>query len=158
MTLASPVFKAILHKDALRSCVDRSSIGKAELSLPDDDPACLTILLDIIHGRTSKVPRRVSEDDLLKLAILVDKYEMHKVVGIFSDSWVESWKLVNGPAPLKGIVIFRHMSIFWVFGKDAEFKKTTEYAMQECLDGFGGHPTVNSLPIPKSVFGKYFHA
>ncbi|PGH10507.1 hypothetical protein AJ79_05435 [Helicocarpus griseus UAMH5409] len=62
--------------------------GQLEISLPDDDSDALMILLDIMHGLTRRVPRRVDCSTLLNVAILADKYGLHKSVELFADLWI----------------------------------------------------------------------
>lgn len=59
MMLASPVFRAMLRPDTFKEGQTLQAAGKLEVSLPDDDPVALVVLLNIIHGQTRKVPRRV---------------------------------------------------------------------------------------------------
>ncbi|KAF4629274.1 hypothetical protein G7Y89_g8873 [Cudoniella acicularis] len=69
LMLASPVFKVMLGNQNLKS-----------------------ILMNIVHGHTRKVPRRVSLRALSRLSILVDKYQMLGVVELFSDTWIQFLK------------------------------------------------------------------
>ena len=55
-------------------------------------PEAMVIVLNIIHGRASQVPRVVDLDMLTKLAVIVDYLECHEVVELFSDRWVDNMK------------------------------------------------------------------
>jgi len=54
--------------------------GTAEVPLPDDDPTAFQILLDIIHHRYRRVPKKLDLDTVAEIAILVDKYQVHEYV------------------------------------------------------------------------------
>ena len=81
MTLASSVFKAMLNGHFMEGRL-LAEMGMVEVPLPDDDPTAFTILLDIIHGRGSRVPRKLNLTLLTDIAVLVDKYRLHEVVSI----------------------------------------------------------------------------
>jgi hypothetical protein len=61
-----------------------------ELPLPDDDPDAISILLDVIHGHTRKVPRKVDFELLIHISILVDKYQLQEVVEVFFNGWIQA--------------------------------------------------------------------
>jgi hypothetical protein len=63
-----------------------------EIPPPDEEPDLFAILLNIIHGRTKQVPRRIDLVQLKKLSILVDKYQMQEVVGVFTEIWINALK------------------------------------------------------------------
>lgn len=69
--IASPVFRAMLQ-GGFKESLTLKSTGELRLQLPDDDPDSFTILLDILHHHTKKVPRLVSLSRLTKLAILIN--------------------------------------------------------------------------------------
>jgi hypothetical protein len=52
----------------------------------------MTVLLDIVHSRSRRVPGKVSPDLLTQISILVDKYQMMAAVEILSDAWIEELK------------------------------------------------------------------
>jgi len=85
LILASPTFRSMLgpgFEEGQRLRIE----GSTELALGDDDPDAFEILLNIIHGLTRKVPRSVTLDMLTKLAVLINYYQMHEAVELFSDT------------------------------------------------------------------------
>jgi hypothetical protein len=56
MTLASPIFKAMLRTGTFSEGQELARRGKAEINLPEDDPTAFTILLNVIHGHGSRLP------------------------------------------------------------------------------------------------------
>ncbi|RFU27529.1 hypothetical protein B7463_g8814, partial [Scytalidium lignicola] len=123
LILASTVFKAMLQ-DRFKEGRELRSKGFLELPLPDDDPATFSILLDIIHGRTRKVPRKVTFNELTVITILVDKYQLQEVVEPYSENWINRLR----PKVLNyfndDLTVW--LSIFWVFGYDQQFKKASD--------------------------------
>jgi len=73
MILASPVFTAMLKVDYKEGSTLEQK-GMVEIVLPDEEPDSFNILLNIIHGRTKKVPRRIDLVQLTKLSTLVGKH------------------------------------------------------------------------------------
>ncbi|KAK6432593.1 hypothetical protein LTR95_011237 [Oleoguttula sp. CCFEE 5521] len=50
----------------------------------------MEILLNIIHGRTRRVPQQVDIQFFKQVVGLVDKYEFHEVAEAFTDMWFDS--------------------------------------------------------------------
>ncbi|MCJ1462277.1 hypothetical protein MMC07_000877 [Pseudocyphellaria aurata] len=147
LTLASSVFKAMLSGKFKESIVLRS-VGTLELPLPDDDPAALLILLNIIHGRTKEIPRQVDLHMLTQIAILVDKYRLQMVVGMASPNWMVRLKEEIVSSSMEALP--RWILISWVFQYPTEFKLATERAEKEGAIGIGRSGDID-LPIPHSI-------
>ena len=49
----------------------------------------MRILMDIIHGRTRRVPKTIDLDTLAKISVLVDCYDCVEVVEMVSDIWIK---------------------------------------------------------------------
>ncbi|KAK6355693.1 hypothetical protein TWF718_000086 [Orbilia javanica] len=58
------------------------------LRLHEDSIAALGWMLNIIHFQTENVPRTVSREDMLAIAILCDKYLWQRAVGLWLEKWV----------------------------------------------------------------------
>ena len=85
MMLASPVFKAMLQRSTFKEGTKLSSAGKVEVPLPDDNPTAFIIVLDVIHGRNKRVPRKMDLEMLARISVIVDKYQMAEAVESYSD-------------------------------------------------------------------------
>jgi hypothetical protein len=68
------------------------SKGFVEVSLPEDDSAAMLILMNMLQGRTRKVPRLVDLKALTQLAILVRNDQLYKAVEVFSDMLIDKLK------------------------------------------------------------------
>jgi len=148
LSLASSHFGRMFQDDWLEGKTLRST-GSVEVSFQADDPAAMFILMNIIHGRTRSVPRLVDLKNLPQLAVLVDYYQSHEAVEIFSDMWVNGLKEELPRAYTENLI--RWICVSWVFRKRDEFRQVTSIAHRQLngvIDSCG-------LPIPESIVGKY---
>jgi len=146
--LASSTFRSMLGPGFEEGQRLRTE-GSTDIALGDDDPDAFEILLNIIHGLTRKVPRSVSLEMLTKLAVLVNYYQMHEAVELFSDTWIDS--LVKEGLPQShSSETGRWLLIAWVFDKPLEFRamsRVIEFGCDETLeDDFD-----ESWPVPAPI-------
>ncbi|PVH85234.1 hypothetical protein DL98DRAFT_409677 [Cadophora sp. DSE1049] len=134
LAMASPVFKAMLAHGFAEGEALRTQ-GKVEIPLPDDDPEAMAVLLDIIHGRSRRVPREVSVTQLALLAIVIDKYHSHEVAEVYSDIWLHHFKdeyddfIINDESDLSMQLMW--LTISWVFGNNTIFNMATANLIRE---------------------------
>ncbi|EER28073.1 hypothetical protein CPC735_034090 [Coccidioides posadasii C735 delta SOWgp] len=83
------------------------------------------ILMNIIHGRTKKVPRTVTIDVLTEIASLVDYYECLEVVEIMAEIWTS--KITIPHVTLKDIAQCIWLS--YTFRWESKFKTWTKRAI-----------------------------
>lgn len=110
--------------------------GKDERTIPlsHDDFGAIQILLNIIHGWTRRVPRRMDVEVLSRVVFLIDKYEFHEAAEIFTDMWSESLRptiLQDYPQNLASCSY-----ICWELKKTSEYFILTKKAIWEALYGF----------------------
>ena len=146
--LASSVFKAMLSRE-FKEGVTLQKQGLLELPLPDDDPKALLILLNIIHGHVWDVSRQINLQMLTKIAILVDKYEFHESIALFSEIWIEKLEATL-PTSFTNDAI-QWLCISCVFGRTLEFKKMTYFAIWQSVCNVSG--LTGQYPIRESVIG-----
>ena len=148
LSLASPVFKVLLNGTFQEGCSLRES-GKATISLPNDDSDALETLFNIIHGRLHQVPPHPSLGRLLKLAVLVDKYELQETTSFFFKFWKDAAYVFP---PFIDKDLLDALALSWIFSDDGLFSKTARIAFREA-DG----PIVNegtlSLPLLNDLLG-----
>lgn len=155
LILASPVFKAMLRKDTFQEGTQLHSTGQLLLPLPDDNPAAMRILLNVLHFRSAQVPRKVSFSMLTHLSILIDKYQMLEAVQTFADCWIIDDEITNSlPTSFASSNLLPWLTISWVFNLPDKFKQLTKISIQESnykiREGIhDGH----DLPIPDIVIG-----
>ncbi|PGH09681.1 hypothetical protein AJ80_07632 [Polytolypa hystricis UAMH7299] len=147
LMIASPVFKAMLNSKFKEG--KGLADGFAEVSLPDDNPEMLVILLNIIHGFSRRVPRILDLDDLLEAAILVDKYDLHEAVEVFSEMWIRH---LEGSLPTTYCDdVICWMCISSVFRHSPILKAMTKLAWKLAI---GPICNEGDLPIPAEVITK----
>lgn len=91
--LQSPVFRAMLGKHSrfkeARDLASRDAIGPPlEISIADDNPEALVVILRILHLQHDSVPVSLSEARLYQVAILCDKYDMRQALRTYLDKWL----------------------------------------------------------------------
>ncbi|KAL6693629.1 hypothetical protein J3F84DRAFT_67523 [Trichoderma pleuroticola] len=106
----------------------------------DWDEKALLLLMNIIHGRTSKVPRYIDLELLAKMAVLVDYYQCHEVVAFFSQTWLSSIFIV---IPKKGERDFMlRLVVCLVFSETFNFQLLTKTII------WGSTGPIDSLGLP----------
>lgn len=87
LSLASKVFKAMLLPN-FREGSALARNGKTTIPPPDDVVGSMSIIMSIIHAGCRKVPEKVTESQLSKLALVVDKYKFHNPVIVYAQMWI----------------------------------------------------------------------
>lgn len=150
LALASTVFDHLLKGQFAESRA-LISAGTVQVPLPGDDAATLQIILNIVHGHLRKVPRDVDFAMLTQIAILTDKYCLHEVTEMFTDTWFA--KLKASIPKIFNEELISWLCITWVLRKREAFKHSTRLMVQEGYTSFA-KDTKSDLPIPVSVLGK----
>ncbi|KAH9218770.1 hypothetical protein DL95DRAFT_331992 [Leptodontidium sp. 2 PMI_412] len=151
LTVASPVFRAMLQHSNFKEGNELRRLGRVEVPLPDDDHVAFGIMMHIIHGRVRKIPRKVSLEVMTNLSILVDKYQTLEVFELILDVWMPELEK-NFPATLNDEVL-PWLSIAWVFQLPDPFKKLTKI-LENRGNGIVDGEREKSLPIPSRIFDK----
>ncbi|KAF8862923.1 hypothetical protein BDZ45DRAFT_722895 [Acephala macrosclerotiorum] len=153
LILASSTFRTSLGSDTYSEGRMLRNEGNLVVSLPDEDPDAMIILLNIIHGLSRKVPRRVDLNMLSKLAIAIKYRQMHEAVELWSDTWIENLKRDKGLPGSYTPELLSWLFIFWEFQKDEDFRKVCQILERVSDDSLGGEvETVHVGPyIPTSV-------
>jgi len=87
MSVASSVFEAMFYGRFAEGQA-LSSTNPREIALPDDSPTSMLLLCQIIHMKTSDIPRQLELNALADFAILCDKYDCVDAVRAWSRVWV----------------------------------------------------------------------
>ncbi|KAI1383756.1 uncharacterized protein F4822DRAFT_49870 [Hypoxylon trugodes] len=118
-----------------------ASDGYRSVETEDWDLNALLILMRIIHCRNREVPRTVSLEMLAKIAVLVDYYQCHEAVEVWSDLYIDKLKDSIPTTLNRNLILWILISL--VFDKKALFRDVTKTALEH---GQGGLPTLG-LPI-----------
>ncbi|MCJ1430818.1 hypothetical protein MMC27_000168 [Xylographa pallens] len=144
LTLASRVFDS-MFKPGFSEGDKLRTQGHADIQLPEDNPAALLILLNLLHGRIRAVPRKINLAMLTELAILVDKYELLEITEMFLDSWLEGME--NSIEEEFNDDLLSWICISYAFRKAEIFQRVTKIAQLQSKGPIKEH----RLPIPESV-------
>ncbi|OCL06376.1 hypothetical protein AOQ84DRAFT_343406 [Glonium stellatum] len=90
-----------------------------ELPLPEDDAATLELICAVIHHQVKLVPQTLSPDKLLKVAIMVDKYDCVDSLNSASASWFRSCKA-------EAEDLMRVAAAAYLFNNAQAFKESTK--------------------------------
>lgn len=153
LMLASRYFETVLSGEFEEAKALRAT-GHVEISMLEEDLDSMTILLNIIHGASRKVPRTVSLEVLSKLAVLVSKYGMLETVEFFSDTWIDHLQREGLPKAYTKEVL-RLLFVFWVFDRETEFRDMTRLAQREADDKFEEDVAqLEGVKIPLGIIGE----
>ncbi|KFY30484.1 hypothetical protein V493_01874 [Pseudogymnoascus sp. VKM F-4281 (FW-2241)] len=132
LILASAMFRTMLSSDKFVEGQRLRSDGNLVMRLSDDSEA-LIILMNTIHGITKSIPRKVTLETLTELAILINYYQLHEVVGLASEMWIADLKQKSFPTCYVPEVI-NWLFISWVFLMRDEFARLTRILELESDD------------------------
>ncbi|KUJ15851.1 uncharacterized protein LY89DRAFT_670390 [Mollisia scopiformis] len=148
LKLASPVFRAMFQPGFLEGQILQSQ-ARAQIDMPDDDPEAFGLLMNAIHGLSSKMPITVNLKTLTALALVVDKYQSEATF-----PYAQRWCLVLGDAfdwknaPMSGIVSW--LCICWVFKMPQSFKMVSRVAERRSSSRL----KAVDLPLPEIVLDR----
>lgn len=111
------------------------------------DSTALAVVMDIIHGRTRRVPRSLELDMLAKVAVVVDDLQCHEAVEIFSDMWIGELDDLVPSRYTRDLVLW--IFIASVFQRQKLLDSAIRTAILQSTDEFR---TLN-LPIPTRIVG-----
>lgn len=147
LALATPVFKTKLQ--AGNSRTTKQSDGRTHLQLAEGfDPTAVTIVMNAIHGRGSKIPKSVDIKTLAQIALLVDRFQLFDVLEVYAERWI--WKLEDTIPHAYGEDLVRWVYASHIFRHATVFKTVTEIAATQSsgpIDTFG-------LPIREKIISK----
>lgn len=146
LALASTYFKKMFQGPWKESHTLSGSPHRIDASEWDAD--AILILMNIIHGRVRSVPRSIGLEMLAKIAVLVDYYNCHEVVELFSECWIRELSCDLPKEYCRDLILW--LTVSWVFSQKELFKTVTKVAVRESK----GPLQTLGLPIPQHIAGK----
>ncbi|PNP78956.1 hypothetical protein FNYG_07821 [Fusarium nygamai] len=143
LELASPIFKTMVTGPFAEGKPDSS--GFRLITASDWDPEAFKIVLTIMHGYNRDVPRSLSLEMLVKVAMIVNYYDCLESVELYTDIWLEGLK--SGLPTVYGRDCILCLFISWVFSEPVMFQNMTELALrhsQKLIE-------TEDLPIPADI-------
>jgi hypothetical protein len=98
MARSSPAFRGMLYGGFIES---KRTAGDWVVRLPDEDPEAFAIILNIVHGRSDKVPMNLKDHKsdagcpatlLYHLATIADKYCLLQLLRPWVNPWLNPWR------------------------------------------------------------------
>lgn len=148
---ASPVFKTMLDGKWKESTLTSDSYYTLDAS--DWDTEALQIIMDIIHGRSRRVPRSVTLELLAKVAVLVDYYQCHDTVKFFSDTWIENLQTWKHRSPQLWRDLILRLCISHVFNQAPTIHEILHFVVREAR----GPLQTLDLPLPGRMIGMFIY-
>ncbi|KAH8730304.1 hypothetical protein GQ44DRAFT_701142 [Phaeosphaeriaceae sp. PMI808] len=145
LTLASPKFERMLAGGRWKEGVRHETDGLYHIDAEDWDKEALLLLLEVLHHRNRRVPRRVSLEMLAKIAVLIDYYNCAEALEAFTEQWIEHLK-VDSPVPshfCRDLMLW--MCIAWVLRLPHEFVQATTVAVRRDSDN------LSTLGLPVNI-------
>lgn len=82
--------------------------GKVEIKLKDTPPFALKIILNVAHLKFRQLPKKLTWEQLLEVAVATDYLHCHEVMGPFATMWIDD--LFPRQEPYYGNGYRRHAS------------------------------------------------
>lgn len=151
LTLASPQFGRTLQ-NGFQEGTELRATGCLTFPVRDWEARPILILMLIIHHRARVVPRLPSLDRLVEVARLVDYYECHEPVEVFSRSWLSGLNFHLGdPSSLNEAE--KWLFVSWVFNQSRSFLASSKYLESRSTSVIA----FTRLPVPSAIQGESRH-
>jgi len=152
LSLASPVFETMLSgkwSEGLKVDSDLDSLYR--VTAEDFDSEALAMVMNVIHGRWSLVPRTVSLEMLARIAVIVDYYDIREALQLILSLWMQNLPVSSVPTSLsrEGVL---WILVSWVFKNNALFRQATKVAILRSRHDL---ELPGDIPIPSSIISKY---
>lgn len=92
----------------------------------EDDGEALLVLMNIIHLKHRRIPKRLQFSTFLQVAVLCDKYLCVELVQPWLKTWTDNLEL-RSKYPMAEQILYTH----WVFGQEEEFEKLAQSMVLE---------------------------
>ncbi|RPB26217.1 hypothetical protein L211DRAFT_804956 [Terfezia boudieri ATCC MYA-4762] len=154
LCIASPVFRAMLgaksqFRERAALSARTSTSEPLELSLADDDPNALTVILRIIHLQYDWVPPSLNADQLYTIAVICDKYDMRQSLEVWLVNWISP--LVEPSAsPVSGD---NWLFIAYALGRKDLFRRLTKELILQCRSDEDGNLLMNGNTLSEHIPG-----
>ena len=153
MSLASPVWKKILHPPFSKLPSAEAGNDDKQFDFSDDDWEALLVLLHIVHLQFSKVPDSLAFETIVQVAVLCDKYDCVGLVKPWLSLWYEETHALE---PGHELWLF----IAWVLGKKEIFQDLATKLVNVVKTNFKGDCLTSTGEIlasqmPIDIIGKF---
>lgn len=127
------------------------SDGLRHKHFEDFDPDALKHVLNIIHFRNSLVPNFLPEEDLAKIAVIVDYLECHEATTFVAQTWTQGYEEPSAKCFTRPTALWLFVSV--VFKNDRIFQSTAAMAVTHGVAPF--NPL--GLAFPARIVSKWLY-
>ena len=159
MSLTSRQWRAMFAADSPFATAPSSPNSVVEIPMPDDDANALRVLLSVIHLKFGLLPKLLAYDDLVKLAIVCDKYDVAEVVQPWITDWINNHKVLESLEDRSRIANTEGwLFVAWTFGLISIFERVSAVLIknialsEDYTITISGH-VVKSDYMPPGVLG-----
>lgn len=130
LRLSSPVFSRMFdpispfYEGQLLASSTKDS--PASVTLKEDDPEALEVILNIAHFNGHLVPTTLEPEKIFAVALLCDKYDMAKALRGYSLLWMVNLTTDD----IKGSCAIRWLAASWAFKNEVLFELVTAYLVK----------------------------
>ncbi len=114
--------------------------GRVHLRLEGVDPTAVKIVLDAVHGRGRRVPKSVDVETLAKIAVFVDRFQLHEAVEVYADRWIGQLEQSVPATYNRDLILWIYIT--YVFRQGDLFKAATKVAITQSTE------PIRSLGLP----------
>ena len=149
LRLSSPVFKTMLDPNS--PFVEGQSLAgggggePAKITLPEDDPDALEIILNIIHHRGNLIPKKLKSSMMYEVAVLGDKYDMVGCLQGWGLLWLGNWLNKKKSVEKLGKKARNILVVAWAFKDEEMIENVTKWLI----------PNVQHFGDPKGELSLY---
>ncbi|KAI0112524.1 hypothetical protein GGR51DRAFT_44502 [Nemania sp. FL0031] len=133
---ASPYFKGMLPIPWSRPWED----GRYRWRIEGFDAEAMAIVLNVIHGKSSRLPQQIDLDTLVEVARIVDCMKCHEVIAVYANRWIDD--LEPGITKSYNAELLLWICIAGVFRKRDIFERCTRIAI------FANHSGIATFGLP----------
>ncbi|OIW22821.1 hypothetical protein CONLIGDRAFT_150760 [Coniochaeta ligniaria NRRL 30616] len=123
--------------------------GRVHLRIEGYDPAAVTIVLNALHGKSSRVPKSLDLETIAKVASFVQAFQCHEAVEAYAERWISRLKT---PPTKYTSETASWIFVSYVFQQPDLFRAATRTAISQGP----ALPVGQSLRIPGTVTSKRY--
>ncbi|GKT51942.1 uncharacterized protein ColSpa_12123 [Colletotrichum spaethianum] len=132
---SSPVMKKILFSGFKELRPTEGGQGEWMIHLPDDQPAPMQLMLEIMHGDFGRVPETMALSDLHNCVVVMDKYDSISLTRPWIQAWLRSAKASGDHAKL--------LSVAWALGDMELYRTSSTHLIESSTINEEGDPVIN---------------
>ena len=126
---SSPYWETMLYGPFVEGQAQQHEGSKWVTRLPDDRPEGLRILCFAVHGKFDALPGEMTQDELLDLTVLAEKYDMIRSLRPFWKNWLKNPGYVTENAS-SAKELLDYLSVCYKLGYGLGFCKAFVYFVE----------------------------